>query len=236
MSWPYPGVEEWAVSLEIPKATRKRAQRALGREQEAICAGLDAHRDPDGRGYSGQEWARYRDSRGWRGWQRYVQATLASRRRYRRAAPHRPWSTLLKDWTPDKRCHHALAVDAQGRTVHHDDPAAARWCLAGWLAHRCMREQAWRAPHTVNRDKPWWTLSDDREAKRLLDEIWALVPERQRQVVERAWRQRIPSAATRKRVDQHPLGYWWFIAPHLAERFLGLEPSAELAPETVRGG
>lgn len=211
-AWPYPGPEGLSIDLHLPKGVRVAAQRALRAEQYRIVAELDAYRDVDGRAYSAQEPARYRDSRGWLGVDRYIQSCLRQRRASRRAPPHTPWGTLLRDWTPERRCARAFAVDASGQVVRHDAPSAVRWCLAGWLAHRC---------------------DSDRDARRLLDEVWALLPEPTRSAVERIRRARL-AAPERKRLDQHPLGYWWFLAPHLAERWLQITPSAELAPQTVR--
>ncbi len=227
--WPYPGPEHFAVHLDCPKAVRVAAQRAFRAEQYAIVAELDAYRDSDGRPYAGQECARYRDSRGI-GVDRFIRDQLATHRRSRRAPPHLPWTTLLRDWTPERRCAGSFAEDAAGHVVHHDDPRAVRWCLGGWLAHRCMKPSR-QQPHRPARES-WWSRSDDREARRLLDEVWALVPERTRAVVERIRRARL-KAPVRKRLDQHPLGYWWFLAPHLAERFLQIEPGP-LAPLTRR--
>lgn len=198
--------------LNQHKRDRVAKQRALRADQYQILAERRA---------SGIQpmWCDYRDSRGWVGVDRYIQEITAMRRRSRRAPESRPWSTLLRDWVPEKRCAGSLAVNAGGDVVHHDDPSAVRWCLAGWLAHRCMRDGT---PWTHGqRAEPWWTLSDDRDAKRLLDEFWVLVPDSTRAVVERIWRDRV-SAKDRKRIDQHPLGYWWFLAPHLAARFLGI--------------
>lgn len=235
--WGYFGPEHYAVNLDCSKAVRVAAQRALRAEQYRIVAELDAWRDPnDGRPYAGQECARYRDSQGRLGVDRYLQSVLAMHRRSRRAPPHTPWGTLLRDWTPERRCAASFAQDASGQVVHHDDPAAVRWCLAGWLAHRCQRSPESSKHFRTQAERAadaWWRRSDDRDARRLLDEVWALVPERTRAVVERIRRERV-KPADRKRLDQHPLGYWWFLAPHLAERWLQIEPSAELAPETRR--
>lgn len=222
-AWPYPGPEHFAVHLDCPKAVRVAAQRHLRAEQYQIVAELQQ------RGQA-NSYACYRDSRGL-GVDRFIQDVLRMHRRSQRAPAHTPWGTLLRDWTPERRCAGSFAVDARGQVVHHDDPAAVRWCLAGWLAHRCIRPSAAR-PHHVNAEQ-WWHRSDDREARRLLGEVWALLPERQRLATERVWRRRV-KPADRKRLDQHPLGYWWFLAPHLAERWLQIPPSAELAPETRR--
>lgn len=212
-----------AVDERQPHWLRRRLQRRLRSEQRAIAAELDAWRDPDGSGrrWSADEPARYVD--------RYLESCLRRRRASRRAPPHTPWGRLLEDWTPERRCAHAFAVDALGATVHHDDPAAVRWCLGGWLAHRCQKPSTAR-PHRVSRER-WWDRSNDRDARRLLNEVWALVPERTRSAVERLWRART-TAAERKRLDQHPLGYWWFLAPHLAERWLQIEPG-RLPPLTL---
>jgi hypothetical protein len=214
--------DEVAVRVNAPKRRRKAAQRALRRQQYAIVAQLDAHRDLDGRHYAGWDWARYRDSRGWLGVDRYIQGVLAMHRRARRAPERTPWGTLLADWTPDKRCAGSFAEDASGTIVHHDDPRAVRWCLAGWLAHRCQRpeEQSKHFRTQAERDADiWWRRTDDKEAERLLDEVWALVPDKTRGIVERIRRDRVP-VSDRQRLDQHPLGYWWLLAPHLAARLL----------------
>jgi len=230
--------DRWSLVADPdqPPWLRRRLQRQLRREQRATVAELDAYRDLDGRPYAGQETARYQDSRGWIGVDRYIQSCLHRRRQSRRAPPHTPWGALLQDWTPERRCAASFAQDAQGRVVHHDDPAAVRWCLAGWLAHRCQRAPESSKHFRTEAERAadgWWLRSNDRDARRLLNEIWELLPERTRATVERIWRARV-SAADRKRLDQHPLGYWWFLAPHLAERWLQIEPSAELAPVTQR--
>lgn len=226
-------LESPTVDADQPHWMRRRLQRTLRRQQYAIVAELDAYREPGtGMPYRGQDWARYRDSRGRLGVDRWIADCLRVRRASRRAPPHTPWGTLLRDWTPERRCAHAFAVDAQGQTVHHDDPSAVRWCLGGWLAHRCQKPSA-NLPHRRAVDT-WADRTNDREARRLLDEIWALVPERTRAVVERIQRERLPKAADRKRLDQHPLGYWWFLSPYLAARWLQITPGAEDAPSTVR--
>lgn len=219
-----------------PRWLRRRLQRQLRREQRATVAALDAYRDNQGRPYAGQECARYLDSRGWIGVDRYIQSCLRRRRQSRVAPAHTPWGRLLEEWTPERRCAHVFAVDARGEAVHHDDPRAVRWCLGGWLAHRCQRaaESSKHFQSQAEREaNAWHRRTDDREARRLLNEVWALVPERTRAVVERIWRDRV-KPADRKRLDQHPLGFWYFLAPHLAERWLGIAPSAELAPVTQR--
>lgn len=214
-------LEGSVCELNQSKAERIAKQRALRADQYQIVAERAA---------AGIQpmWCDYRDTRGWLGVDRYIQSITAMHRASRRAPEHTPWQTLLEYWTPDKRCHDTFARNTAGEVVHHDDPTATRWCLGGWLAHRCMKQAPWREGHTADPRTPWWTLTDDRDAKRLLDEVWALVPERTRAIVERAWRDRV-SAKDRKRIDQHQLGYWWYLAPHLAARFLRIDPSQTCA-------
>jgi hypothetical protein len=209
-TWPFMRPEELAVELDQPKRERIAAQRQLRADQRAIVA------DREARGIQGN-WSTYRDSRGWLGVDRYIQTVLAMKRRSRARPEHTPWGRLLADWAPERRCHHAFALDAAGQVVHHCDPAAVRWCLAGWLAHLCQKPDANR-PHRVAQQS-WVDRIDDKDARRLLNEVWAMVPERTRETVERIRRSRV-RAADLKRLDQHPLGYWWFLAPHLAARWL----------------
>ena len=123
-------LESPTVDPDQPRWLRRRLQRALRRQQYAIVAELDAYREPGtGMPYRGQDWARYRDSRGRLGVDRWIADCLRVRRASRRAPPHTPWGTLLRDWTPEKRCAHAFAVDAQGQVVHHDDPSAVSFTM-----------------------------------------------------------------------------------------------------------
>lgn len=145
-------------------------------------------------------------------------AELRKSRRARRALP-KPWAELLSEWTPEKRTYGIFSEDASGSPVHHDDPLATRWCLAGWIAHKCMREGgSWS--HGV-RAPEWWELSDDTAALREIEFMWQRIPPMHRDFTLRVWKERVPRS-DRKRLDQHPLGYWWFIAPTLATKFLGI--------------
>jgi hypothetical protein len=203
-------LQETAASLELPKRIRRNAQRLLRWRERELCLAFPQVNAIYAYPYPGA------------GAERYLRAVLPMKRRTRRAPPHRPWERLLRDWSPEKRCAGSFAENAQGQPVHHDDPSAVRWCLGGWLAHLCQRPSQNR-PHRVAVDS-WVDRIDDREARRLLDEIWALIPARARAVTERIWRERTTGPA-RKRLDQHPLGYWWFLAPHLAARHLGIQVS-----------
>lgn len=218
-----------AVDADQPRWLRRRAQRALRREQYQIVAELDAWRDADGRPYTADEPARYRDSRGQIGVDRYIRSVLGMYRRSRRAPAHTPWGRLLQGWTPERRCAGTFAEDAQGQPVHHDDPSACRWCLAGWLAHRCQKPSKQQPHRRVTED--WTDRIDDREARRLLGEVWESLPVRTRAITESIWRART-TARERKELHHHPLGYWWMLAPHLAERWLQIEPS-RIAPLTL---
>lgn len=143
---------------------------------------------------------------------------LRKSRRTKREAP-KPWSELLSGWTQDKRCGSSFAVNAEGAIVHHDDPSAVRWCLAGWIAHKCMREGgSWT--HGV-RAQEWWERSDDAAALREIEFMWQRIPALHREFTLRVWKERVPRS-DRKRLDQHPLGYWWCVAPTLAAKFLGI--------------
>lgn len=143
------------------------------------------------------------------------------RRRARRASKERTpgWRARLGEWVPEKRCSGSLAEDANGSIVHHDDPKAVRWCLAGWLAHSVKHDLT--PMRHGDRKPPWWEESDDESARGLLDHVWESIPTLHREFVERIRRDRVP-AKDRKRLDQHPLGYWWLICRPLAEVRLGL--------------
>lgn len=205
----YRTLDEAAVWLDQPKWRRLKAQRELRAEQYATVAELER------RGVHTM-WAGYRTSVGI-GVDRYIQDITRMHRRSR-AAPKTGFIGF-EQWIPERRCDHAFAVDAAGEVVHHDDPAAVRWCLGGWIAHSCMRNgDTWQ--HGQRRAQ-WWELSDDHAARAQLDHVWGWVPERTRAIVERVWRERVKSS-DRKRIECHPLGYWWYLAPHLAARFLGV--------------
>ena len=124
---------------------------------------------------------------------------------------HEPRGSFLQDpshlawWTADKRCADAFAEDGRGAPVLVDDPAACRWCFAGALAR-------------LHPGKP-------REAKKLLDDVYRALPERIRRVVDAHHAEamaRTPKA-DRKRLEHHPLGYWWQMNPRLAAKRLELD-------------